>query len=41
MDHVDTAFMQQIVHIAKGQPKRDVWHHREADNIGRNFEATE
>lgn len=39
--NIDTAFMQQVLHIPKRQRKSDVNHHRELDDFGRRFEVTE
>ncbi len=38
---VDTAFMEQILDIAKRQSKPDVHHHRKADDFRRRLEIAE
>jgi hypothetical protein len=38
---VNAAFMQQIFHVAEQQPKPDVHHHSQANDLRAGFEVAE
>jgi hypothetical protein len=41
MAHIDTALVEQILDVSKGQREPDIHHYRQADNLGARLEPFE